>query len=90
MIKLVRKSLAQRAQSGQRDFVFVEFNAWLYQGYDDARAALMEVIADTLANEAEKREKGTEKARDFLQRIQWFRLAKLTAGSAIALSAGLP
>ena len=90
MIKLVQKSLDERRENGDRDFVFVEFNAWLYQGYDDARAALMEVIADTLAAEAEKRKKGTEKAKEFLQRIQWFRVAKLTAGSAIALAAGLP
>ncbi|MGA1987370.1 MAG: P-loop NTPase fold protein [Candidatus Sulfotelmatobacter sp.] len=44
MIKLVRRSVAQREKEGEREFVFVEFNAWLYQGYDDARAALMEVI----------------------------------------------
>src|SRR5689334_18336861 len=39
MIKLVRRALASRAQGGRpSEFVFVEFNAWLYQGYDDARA----------------------------------------------------
>jgi predicted KAP-like P-loop ATPase len=48
MIKLIRRSLTERSRKGERDFVFVEFNAWLYQGYDDARAALMEVIATTL------------------------------------------
>src|ERR1017187_747573 len=90
MIKLIRRSLTQRAAKGERDFIFVEFNAWLYQGYDDARAALMEVIGDTLTKEAAKRKKGIEKAADFLERINWFRLAKLTAGSAIALSMGLP
>src|SRR5713101_3760504 len=72
MIRLVRKSLESRATNGERDFVFVEFNAWLYQGYDDARAALMEVIAETLEEEAEKRKKGMEKAKELLQRIQWF------------------
>ena len=90
MIKLVQKSLNARKENGDRDFVFVEFNAWLYQGYDDARAALMEVIAETLAIEAERRKKGTEKAEEFLQRIHWFRVATLTAGSAVAFAAGLP
>ena len=50
----------------------------------------MEVIGSTLATEAEKRKKGTEKAKEFLERINWFRLAKLVAGSAVSLSAGLP
>lgn len=90
MIKLIRRSLTQRAEKGERDFIFVEFNAWLYQGYDDARAALMEVIASTLAEEAQKRKKGIEKAAEFLERINWFRLAKLAAGSAVALSVGMP
>src|SRR5580658_5654682 len=69
MIKLVRRSVAQRAKEGERDFIFVEFNAWLYQGYDDARAALMEVIGSTLAEEAQERQKGVEKAKEFLERI---------------------
>src|SRR6267142_541188 len=90
MIKLIRGSLTQRAEKGERDFIFVEFNAWLYQGYDDARAALMEVIASTLAEEAEKRKKGVEKAKEFLERIQWFRVVKLVTGSAVALSMGIP
>ena len=90
MIKLIARSLTQRAEQGERDFIFVEFNAWLYQGYDDARAALMEVIASTLAEEAQKRKKGIEKAAEFLERINWFRLVKLAAGSAVALSVGMP
>jgi predicted KAP-like P-loop ATPase len=90
MIKLTRKSLEKRANSVIRDFVFVEFNAWLYQGYDDARAALMEVIGSTLTEEAEKRKKGIEKAKEFIERIRWFRLAKLVGSSALALHAGIP
>ena len=90
MIKLIRRSLKERGETGGREFIFVEFNAWLYQGYDDARAALMEVIGSTLAEEAQNRKKGVEKATEFLKRISWFRLAKLTAVPAIALSMGLP
>lgn len=39
MVKLIRESLAERF--GEK-FVFVEYNAWLYQGYDDAKAALLD------------------------------------------------
>lgn len=91
MIKLTRESLEKRPRiDGDREFVFVEFNAWLYQGYDDARAALMEVIASTLEVEAKKREKGVEKVKNLLKRVDWLRAAKLTAGSALAISLGLP
>lgn len=96
MIKLVGRSLTVRADKdkeryqGEAPFIFMEFNAWLYQGYDDARAALMEVIAQKLTAEAERRKTGIEKAKEFAERIQWFRLAKLTVGSAVALHAGIP
>ena len=91
MIKLVRRSLTQRAKKGERDFIFVEFNAWLYQGYDDARAALMEVIASTLAEEAQKRKKGIEKAAGVPGAGSiGSALVKLVAGSAVALSLGMP
>lgn len=91
MIKLTRASLAQRPRKkGEREFIFVEFNAWLYQGYDDARAALMDVIATKLAAEAEARERGLDKAKALLRRVNWLRAAKLVAGSAVSMSLGLP
>lgn len=93
MIKLIRQSLEHRDNPEKREngkFIFVEFNAWLYQGYDDARAALMEVIGEKLTQEAGRRKKGIEKAKEFLERIRWIRLAKLVAGSAVAIHAGLP
>ena len=90
MIKLVRAALAEKDQKDSEQFIYVEFNAWLYQGYDDARAALLEVIATKLNEEAEKRKTGTDKAKELLQRVNWLRAAKLGAGSALALALGLP
>ena len=58
MIKLVRAALAEKDQNDPEQFIYVEFNAWLYQGYDDARAALLEVIATKLNEESEKRKTG--------------------------------
>ena len=63
MIKLIRHGLENRPEGQAGNFVFVEFNAWLYQGYDDARAALLEAIASTLAHEAQERKTGVDKAQ---------------------------
>lgn len=89
MIKLIRRSLQERGAEGDSEFVFVEFNAWLYQGYDDARAALMDVIASALEAEAMKRKTGLDKVQELMERLDWLRAAKL-AGSAVALGFGLP
>ena len=101
LVMLTKDALERRERERARDqgikdndfeskYIFVSFNAWLYQGYDDARAALMEAIAVELAKVAEERKTGIEKTQDFLRRIDWFRLASLTAGSAAALALGLP
>ncbi len=90
MIKLVEQSLRERDSSESPNYLFVEFNAWLYQGYDDARASLMEVIAEALKQLAEERKTGIDKAKDLLHRVNWFRVAKLTAGSAAAATLGWP
>lgn len=89
MIRLIRKSLVDRGVAAASGFVFVEFNAWLYQGYDDARAALMEVIATALEQEAQKSKTGIDKTKDLFKRIKWLRAARLT-GAVVAAAAGVP
>ena len=86
MIMLIRRALQARHES----FVFVEFNAWLYQGYDDARAALLDVIATKLTEQAEQNNIALHKAQDLLRRVNWLRAAKLATSSALALALGLP
>ena len=67
MIKLTRSAVAAReSKDGANKYVFVEFNAWLYQGYDDARAALMDVIATKLEEEAETRETAIDKVKSLV------------------------
>ncbi len=87
MLKFISDSLRDR---GDDRYLFVEFNAWLYQGYDDARAALMEVIARQLIERGEETQTGLEKAKMLLGRVNWLRLAGLTAGSALSVAAGVP
>lgn len=89
MLKLTESSLREREEE-TKDFVFVTFNAWLYQGYDDARAALLDVIATTLAEEADKRQTGLDKVRELATRVNWLRAARLTGVSAAALFFGVP
>lgn len=86
MVRLMQRSLEAKFSG---TFVFVEFNAWLYQGYDDAKAALMEVIAKRLLEHSEKTGKGIDKAKEVLKRIDWIRAIGI-AGSIAAAFAGFP
>jgi len=80
LVKMIGESLKLSDPDG-KDFIFLEFNAWLYQGYEDARIALLQMVADHLLQEAERREKCVDKAKSFISRINWFRVAKLAAPS---------
>jgi predicted KAP-like P-loop ATPase len=88
MIQLVQRELEKR-DSDKQKFLFVTFNAWLYQGYDDARAALMDVIGEALQLEAEKRKTGIDRTKEFIKRVRWSRVVKFTAAIG-AVAAGLP
>ena len=93
---LVKREKQAALESGieEKDFkskyLFVSFDAWLYQGFDDARAALLDAIASQLLEASKGNETATKKAKKFLARVNWFRAARLTVGSAMALALGLP
>ena len=87
MIKLIQDSLRNHTEG--KTVLFIDFNAWLYQGYDDARAALIDVMAQALAKQAESKKGATDKAKELLTRVDWFRLVKLGAGG-VALAHGIP
>lgn len=76
LVKMIGESL--RKPEGTEDkYIFLDFNAWLYQGFDDARMALLQSVSDKLVAEAESRKTNTEKAWDFAKRVKWFRATKL-------------
>ena len=89
LIKLTRASLEKKA-TADRNFAVVEFNAWLYQGYDDARAALVEVIAEALKAKATNNPGALSKATELLKRVRWLRVAKHSATAAASLYFGVP
>lgn len=86
VLNLVEAELGKTAPD---KIILVRFDAWLYQGYDDARAALMEVIARTLYEHAEANSGILEKIKGLLGRVNTLR----TLGLAIEVTAaahGLP
>ncbi len=88
MLNLISDALTARVES--KNYLFINFNAWLYQGYDDARAALLEDIATKLAKHAENNASALAKVSDLMRRVDWLRAVGLTLGSVLAVTYGLP
>ncbi|HIJ23517.1 MAG TPA: NTPase KAP [Gammaproteobacteria bacterium] len=73
---------------GGKNYIFINFNAWLYQGYDDARMALLQKVADKIMEESESRKNCVDKAKEFIKRINWLRTAKFMAPVATGIITG--
>jgi predicted KAP-like P-loop ATPase len=79
--------LVEKEITASDDCVIVRFDAWLYQDFDDARSALMSVIAGDLLTAAPPTVK--EKAKSLFNRIDKLRaLGFLVEGGAAAF--GIP
>ena len=98
MVKMIKSSLEHINSSSdsnrKRDFVFLEFNAWLYQGYDDAKNALLQMVSKKLADEMVKRKKHVDKElkeqfKSFVKRVNWINVSKLALPFLTGLIPGL-
>jgi Predicted P-loop ATPase len=86
LLNLIEVDLKRHVNDG---VIVIRFDAWLYQGFDDARAALMDVIARKLYEEASQDEGLFEIAKRLLARVNTVR----TLGLAIEVAAaahGIP
>lgn len=81
LVKLVKADLEAtiKAEGTKPSYVLMEFNAWLYQGYEDARQALLQSVSDRLVEEAKRRETLVDKAVAFGKRIKLLKLGRLAA-----------
>lgn len=86
LVQMIGESL--KGLDGGKNYIFINFNAWLYQGYDDARMALLQKVADKIMEESESRKTCVDKAKEFIKRINWLRTAKFMAPVATGIITG--
>jgi len=80
----------QRLAKADPKPIIIKFDSWLYQGFDDAKAALMEVVADRLIDETKSSEPLWEKAKAFAGRVNYFRALGMAADFGIGMAFGVP
>jgi len=82
ILELTKKAL----EAEDQEYIQVHFDAWMFQGYDDAKAALLETIAEKLVEQAENDKGLSDKAKEFAGRVDKIRLMGLLmdGGSALA------
>ncbi|HVT12604.1 MAG TPA: Qat anti-phage system ATPase QatA [Fimbriimonadaceae bacterium] len=68
----------------------LKFNGWRFQGFEDAKIALLEGIVTGLLEKRPALTKAGEKVKAIFRRIDWLKVAKSTGGLAVTALTGLP
>ena len=82
-------NLARQSLDKDQDILCVHFNGWLFEGYEDAKAAILGTILDRLGEKGGLSEEAKKAIGRLVKRVNWFRLVGLV-GSAAMMAQGLP
>lgn len=94
MVKMIGKELKKSNKAEKTTYIFLEFNAWLYQGYDDAKTALLHSVAKKLSEEMKKRHIPEsdktlwKRFQKFTKRINWLQVSKIGLPLLVGLIPG--
>lgn len=75
---------------GEGKVLCLKFNSWRFQGFEDAKIALIEGIVTGLIEEHPDLTKAGEAVKDVFRRIDWLKVAKKAGGLAFTAISGAP
>lgn len=76
--------------SGNDDVLCLKFNGWRFQGFEDAKIALIEGIVTGLVEKRPAMTKAAGAVKDVFNRIDWLKVAKRAGGLAVTAFTGIP
>lgn len=82
--------MIEKAFAADDDTLCVRFNGWLFEGYDDAKAVLIETIVAELLKKRSHLDKVKDKAGELLESVNWMKVARTLGGAAMTFFTGLP
>ncbi|WP_319408734.1 Qat anti-phage system ATPase QatA [uncultured Desulfosarcina sp.] len=75
---------------GDEKVLCLKFNGWRFQGFEDAKIALIEGIISGLIEKRSMLTKTGEAVKSILRRIDWLKVAKKSGGLAFTAFTGFP
>jgi hypothetical protein len=82
--------MAGHKLENQQGILVLYFNGWLFEGYDDAKSALMETILSEIVEKRRPAAKAKALALRLIRRVNWFRVAGNVLKWGAALASGGP
>ena len=75
---------------GEKDVLCLKFNGWRFQGFEDAKIALIEGIVTGLIEKRPALTRAGDTVKDLFRRIDWLKVAKKAGGLAFTTFTGIP
>lgn len=75
---------------GDKKVLCLKFNGWRFQGFEDAKIALIEGIVTGLIEKRPALTTAGETVKDVFRRIDWLKMAKKAGGLAFTAFSGIP
>lgn len=75
---------------GEPKVLCLKFNGWRFQGFEDAKIALIEGIVTGLIEKRPALTKAGDAVKDVFRRIEWLKVAKKAGGLAFTAFTGVP
>lgn len=88
-----KSSVLEMIDSGferTEEVLCLKFNGWRFQGFEDAKIALIEGIVTGLIEKRPALTKAASVVKDVFRRIDWLKVAKRTGGLAVTAFTGIP
>ncbi len=88
-----KSSVLEMIEAGfadQEDILCLKFNGWRFQGFEDAKIALIEGIVTGLVEKRPALKKAAAAVKDVFSRIDWLKVAKRGGGLALTALSGIP
>jgi predicted KAP-like P-loop ATPase len=88
-----KSSILEMIEAGlgnSADLLCLKFNGWRFQGFEDAKIALIEGIVTGLVEKRPMLSKAAGGVKDIFRRIDWLKVAKHAGGLALTAFTGIP
>ncbi|POZ60708.1 Qat anti-phage system ATPase QatA [Chromobacterium alticapitis] len=90
ILEMIETGVATQAETTGKNVLCLKFNGWRFQGFEDAKIALIEGIVSGLIEKQPMLGKAADAVKDIFRRIDWLKVAKKAGGLAFTAFTGVP
>ncbi|MEQ3337554.1 KAP family P-loop NTPase fold protein [Clostridium butyricum] len=85
LLGLIEKKLKEYNKES-KDVIAISLNSWMFEGYDDAKTAIMESLLRAIDNNKDIEDKCKDGFKKLIKRVKWLRVGGTIAKNGIPLA----